>query len=29
MERRGQRIECWVDPVMLRGLARFFQEPLT
>ncbi len=28
MERRGQKIECWVDPVMLRGLARFFEEPL-
>jgi len=29
MERRGQKIECWVDPVILRGLARFFDEPLT
>jgi ArsR family transcriptional regulator len=29
MERRGQKIECWVDPVILRGLARFFHEPLT
>jgi len=29
MERRGQKIECWVDPVILRGLARFFEEPLT
>jgi ArsR family transcriptional regulator len=28
MERRGQKIECWVDPVILRGLARFFDEPL-
>jgi ArsR family transcriptional regulator len=29
MERRGQKIECWVDPVILRGLARFFEAPLT
>jgi ArsR family transcriptional regulator len=28
MERRGQKIECWVDPVILRDLALFFEEPL-
>jgi ArsR family transcriptional regulator len=26
MERRGQKIECWVDPVILQDLARFFEE---
>jgi ArsR family transcriptional regulator len=25
MERRGQRVECWVDPETLGGLAAFFQ----
>ena len=29
MERRGQKIECWVDPVILRDLALFFEQPLT
>jgi ArsR family transcriptional regulator len=29
MERRGQKIECWVDPVIIRGLASFFEKPLT
>jgi ArsR family transcriptional regulator len=24
MERRGQRVECWVEPATLRGLAAFF-----
>ena len=28
MERRGQKIECWVDPVILRDLAGFFEGPL-
>ncbi len=23
-ERRGQKIACWVDPEMVKGLARFF-----
>lgn len=26
MERRGQKINCWVDPETVRGLARFFVE---
>jgi ArsR family transcriptional regulator len=24
MERRGQKIECWVDPEVLKELAGFF-----
>ena len=24
MQRRGQNVECWVDPAMLKRLARFF-----
>jgi len=27
-ERRGRRIECWVDPEILRALAEFFSTPL-
>ncbi|MGD9497587.1 MAG: ArsR/SmtB family transcription factor [Armatimonadota bacterium] len=26
--RRGRRIECWIDPEVLRALARFFSAPL-
>ncbi len=29
MERRGQKIECWVDPEILKDLARFFGEPIS
>ncbi len=29
MERQGQRIECWVDPEILRDLAEFFTTPTT
>ena len=28
MERRGQKIECWVDPKILRDLANFFGQPI-
>ena len=28
MERRGQKIECWVDPEILRDLANFFGQPI-
>jgi ArsR family transcriptional regulator len=28
MERRGQKIECWVDPGILRDLANFFGQPI-
>jgi DNA-binding transcriptional ArsR family regulator len=28
MERRGQNVECWVDPETLDALAMFFKEPL-
>jgi ArsR family transcriptional regulator len=27
MERRGQNIECWVEPITLRELAEFFEVP--
>ena len=27
MERRGQNIECWVEPETLRGLVEFFDVP--
>lgn len=27
MQRRGQNVECWVDPEILRALAEFFAEP--
>ncbi len=27
MERRGQRIECWVDPETVNALAAFFAQP--
>ncbi len=27
-ERRGKRVECFVDPEVLRSLASFFQQPL-
>jgi len=26
MERRGQNIDCWVDPEAVKGLADFFME---
>ena len=29
MERRGQKIECWVDPQVLENLANFFAEPIS
>jgi len=29
MERRGQKIECWVDPKVLKDLAHFFAEPVS
>ena len=29
MERRGQKIECWVDPQVLEDLASFFGEPIS
>jgi DNA-binding transcriptional ArsR family regulator len=29
MERRGQKIECWVDPQVLEDLASFFAEPIS
>ena len=29
MERRGQKIECWVNPQVLEDLASFFGEPIT
>lgn len=28
MERRGQKIECWVDAEILRDLASFFGQPI-
>jgi len=28
MERRGQNVECWVDPETLRALASFFALPI-
>lgn len=28
MERRGQKIECWVDSEILRDLANFFGQPI-
>jgi ArsR family transcriptional regulator len=28
MERRGQKIECWVDSEILRDLASFFGQPI-
>ncbi len=28
MERRGQKIECWVDAEILRDLANFFGQPI-
>jgi DNA-binding transcriptional ArsR family regulator len=27
-QRRGQRVECWVDPETLTQLAQFFEAPL-
>ncbi len=27
-ERRGQNIECWVDPEILQALSEFFGAPL-
>ena len=24
MQRKGQKVECWIDPEVLRDLARFF-----
>jgi len=29
MERRGQKIECWVDPQVLEDLASFFGKPIS
>ena len=29
MERRGQKIECWVNPEVLKDLSRFFGEPIS
>ena len=29
MERRGQKIECWVDPEILKDLSNFFGEPIS
>ena len=26
MQRRGKNIDCWVDPAVLKELARFFEE---
>jgi ArsR family transcriptional regulator len=26
IERRGQRVECWVDPQILRDLSEFFSQ---
>jgi DNA-binding transcriptional ArsR family regulator len=28
MKRRGQTVECWVDPETLDALATFFKEPI-
>ena len=28
MQRRGQSVECWVDPQVLRAMAEFFNTPL-
>ena len=28
MKRRGQTVECWVDPETLDSLATFFQQPV-
>ena len=28
MKRRGQTVECWVDPETLDALAMFFKEPI-
>jgi ArsR family transcriptional regulator len=28
MKRRGQTVECWVDPETLDSLATFFKEPI-
>ncbi len=27
-EKRGRKVECWVDPDILRALAKFFSTPL-
>src|SRR4030042_5834591 len=29
MRRRGQTVECWVDPETLDSLATFFKQPVT
>ena len=29
MKRRGQTVECWVDPETLYSLAKFFKPPVT
>lgn len=28
IERKGQNVECWVDPDTLDALARFFKQPV-